>query len=265
MFEFFLIFNFVLGWGKIGHMMTGTLAEELLTFEAKLWLQTYIGNRSLPDATYWADTVKWRYPKTKKMHYIDSKFITSEEPGCELNMKRDCADGVCIVTAIQMYYDILNDNQESLLFLIHFMGDIHQPLHNIDRYRGGNDYKIKFGAKNTNMHTLWDSIMLETIVKQYHNSSIDIYTKYLKNLVKKEFVYCPDKSADICPEYWSLETGRLNCKSVWVGVDHTTDLKLEYFEKNRHVFETQLLIAGYRLGVLINRLARGDSFHEELK
>ena len=74
-------------------------------------------------------------------------------------MDRDCGDKVCIVEAIGNYTTRLMDptldprqKDEALLFFLHFMGDITNPLHNIGKLRGGNDYHAKFDGHSANLH-----------------------------------------------------------------------------------------------------------------
>ena len=83
-------------------------------------------------------------------------------------MKRDCADGNCVLVKIEEFERTLKDKtappekrKEALMFLIHFVGDMHQPLHCTDHHdKGGNDVKLTFFGRPTNLHSLWDSGLL---------------------------------------------------------------------------------------------------------
>jgi len=93
------------------------------------------------------------------LHYVNSP---PDSDGYDA--QRDCADGCCVVGAIEHYADVLHDPTtprplkiEALKFLVHFVGDVHQPMHaGYERDKGGNDVKVWFFDNNTNLHSLWD-------------------------------------------------------------------------------------------------------------
>ena len=111
----------------------------------------------------WADEVRRARPETGPWHYID---IPLDKP--RLDMERDCAKGDCIVSAISRFRQVLRDpatpaeqRTEALMFLIHFVGDMHQPLHSSDNHdRGGNGVQVQFHDRPTNLHSFWDSGLL---------------------------------------------------------------------------------------------------------
>lgn len=82
-------------------------------------------------------------------------------------MARDCPNSACVVAAIQNYTNILssrpparwiNPEPSAVTFLVHYMGDIHQPLHvGYAHDRGGNNVNVKFFGKTKNLHSIWDS------------------------------------------------------------------------------------------------------------
>jgi len=283
-------------WGRSGHIFTGSIAQAFLSQPAKIWVSRVLPTRfhgMLSEATSWADTIKRQFPWSYTMHFIDAQYKTPDEGGdyCELDMERDCEEGVCVVTAVSNYTERLigDADANSLLFLIHFIGDLHQPLHNVAKFRGGNDYAVRFGRDisaggdvgvedSMNMHGLWDYALMDKWIRQYYRSSsyffLDSILKKLQTGIwaaeKDTWLTCPPAPSDIyrpiptiCPAHWSQETGRLNCKSVWVGVDHTTDLGGDYYDRNAPILEKQLAIAGYRMAMAINeiveaKIVKGD-------
>lgn len=89
-----------------------------------------------------------KYDWAYRWHFIDGKGNENGKD-CSIDMERDCLLGEgkgCVVSAIRNYTQrvqvgLVKDRQEALMFLTHFIGDIHQPLHTCGLYRGGNDYK----------------------------------------------------------------------------------------------------------------------------
>jgi hypothetical protein len=85
-----------------------------------------------------------------------------------LDMDRDCKNGDCVVAKIEDLRKVLADpaaqpmaRKEALMFLVHFIGDMHQPLHCSDNHdRGGNDTRLDFFGRNSNLHSVWDSGLL---------------------------------------------------------------------------------------------------------
>jgi hypothetical protein len=85
---------------------------------------------------------------------------------------RDCPRGDCIVAKIEQFEPVLADRQaskrqrlEALKYLVHFVGDIHQPLHvSNNNDRGGNDVKVSFRAYSTNLHAVWDTGIVELVL-----------------------------------------------------------------------------------------------------
>jgi len=85
---------------------------------------------------------------------------------------RDCPNGACVVAKIEQFERVLADRQasererlEALKYLVHFIGDMHQPLHASNNHdRGGNDVTVTFVGRQTNLHAVWDSGIIEPAV-----------------------------------------------------------------------------------------------------
>lgn len=160
----------VASYGRIGHSLSGKIAQELLTAEGKALVSSLIpefqGN--LANACNWGDTIKSNhsYDWAKALHYINP--VNDDPPRtCLYEPKGDCPGEVCVVAAIRNYtaklMDSTADRNEALKFLIHFIGDIHQPLHATGRDRGGTQAQVRFAHQVTNMHTVWDYKMFEVL------------------------------------------------------------------------------------------------------
>ena len=146
------------GWGFVGHSLVARLAQSRLTDETAIWVKKLIpwhwnGQMSLMSA--WADQILYEnsnpssYPNWQwsRPHH----FLNTPDWSCEYQRERDCVGERCIHGAILNYTSrLMNEDlpevqhQEALFFLIHHLGDIHQPLHTgFSSDYGGNSIKGK--------------------------------------------------------------------------------------------------------------------------
>ena len=123
--------------------------------------------RNIADVSVWADCIKgdrvrWGY--TNSWHYQNVDICKP------FDLKSACADGNCVSAQIDRNFALLSNKAlpahvrlEALAFLIHFVGDIHQPLHAGDRAdRGGNDLKTTYGVMpGYNLHSVWDGLLAD--------------------------------------------------------------------------------------------------------
>jgi len=133
--------------------------------------------RTIEDASYWPDCVKTlgeRFSYAFSWHYQNVDICKP------FDQKSACADGNCVSAQIERNLKLLADKDKdpnkrvparerlmALAFLVHFMGDLHQPMHAGDRGdRGGNDFKASYGviAGRTNLHSIWDGYLPERAV-----------------------------------------------------------------------------------------------------
>jgi hypothetical protein len=166
-----LLFTQIACYGRIGHALSGMLAEELLTKDGKSLILTLLPNSNLADACSWADEIKsdhsWDWAKA--LHYINPALDKPPlkciyRPGPE-----DCPNGICVTEAIQNYTRRLVQKtdidpeamKQSFKFMIHFVGDIHQPLHASGKLLGGTQAQVRFDRRVTNLHVVWDSLLFE--------------------------------------------------------------------------------------------------------
>jgi hypothetical protein len=153
-----------LAWGPEGHILVARIAEAELTPAARARVLEILGPGStMASISSWADQFRNSHKETEPWHYID---IPIDKP--RLDMERDCPKGDCVIAKIEEFRGILKDpatppekRREALMFVVHFVGDLHQPLHCSDNHdRGGNDVSIVFYGRTGNLHSLWDSGLL---------------------------------------------------------------------------------------------------------
>ncbi|GLR69198.1 S1/P1 nuclease [Agaribacter marinus] len=154
-------------WGQTGHRITGKLAENYLSDEARIWVMEILPNESLAEASTYADEMRsspdefWQ-KVAGPYHYVSvpkgKKYV---EVGSPPN-----GDAV---SALNSFTSTLKDpkasleaKQLALRFAIHIIGDLHQPLHaGNGTDRGGNDVKLEFFWEDSNLHRVWDSGLLD--------------------------------------------------------------------------------------------------------
>ncbi len=126
--------------------------------------------RNISDVSVWADCIKgdrvrWGY--TNSWHYQNVDICKP------FDLKSACADGNCVSAQIERNLALLSNKSlpahvrlEALAFLVHFVGDIHQPLHAGDRGdRGGNDLKTIYGVMpGYNLHSVWDGLLADRAI-----------------------------------------------------------------------------------------------------
>lgn len=160
---------------------------------------------------------------------------------------------------------------EALNFLIHFIGDLHQPLHVENKCRGGNEIHVHFdnhGGEKENLHSVWDTDIPHKILGIKHrlkqNEEKEPAVKWATKLFQSQglrplHAECADTQKPMkCSMLWAAETNRLNCDFVFKnGIEWLTenDLGGEYYEGAAPIVETQILKAGIRLAVWLNALA----------
>lgn len=150
-------------WGPLGHRVVAQLAQNRLTPTTKARLALILGKDELVDVANWADMVRsdeaWR--KADPWHYV------SVEDGKSYDPKTASKDGDVIWAIEKFAADLSNpktqaqQKREAVAFLVHFLGDLHQPLH-VGRAgdKGGNTIELKWFGKTTNLHHVWDEELL---------------------------------------------------------------------------------------------------------
>ena len=152
------------GWGPEGHSLVAKIAWEQLTPAAREKVKAILApDQTLPSIASWADEVRRTRPESGPWHYVD---IPIDKP--HLDMARDCPKNQCVIGKIAELRKTLQDpaapadqRREALMYLAHFIGDMHQPLHCSDNNdHGGNSVRVHFLDRQTNLHSLWDAVLV---------------------------------------------------------------------------------------------------------
>jgi hypothetical protein len=166
-------------WGMLGHRIVGEIADSYLTPKARLEIKKILGNESIAMASTWGDFIKsdpsYKYLDT--WHYVDFERSISKEEMHSILSKDTTVNAYTRVKYLvaQLKKKGLPKKEKVmyLRLLVHIVGDLHQPYHvGYHDDRGGNDIKVTWFNRPTNMHTVWDSELIE-----FQQLS---YTEYVK-------------------------------------------------------------------------------------
>ena len=236
-------------WGKTGHRVVGEIAERLLNDTARAAIEKLLDGESLATASTWADEMRsnpeWR--PFDKWHYVNLP-LDKEYPDVEHTQ-----DNIVIIIdrAIAVLKSPSADKEMKtfyLKYLLHLVGDIHQPMHT-GRYEdyGGSKIKLQFqgrkGSKtNTNLHVLWDSNTIDDFKMDYTNIAT-----YLEKTEGRKEVNQLDVYA------WTSESHEY-AKDIYSNTKDGDYIGYDYIYQYFPVVKTRLYQAGTRLGNLLNEI-----------
>lgn len=253
-------------WSALGHRLVGELASRHLTPSAAAEVRTLLAGEpdpTLAGVAIWADTLRsedpGRFKATASWHYVNAVG-----GGCEFTMARDCPGGNCVIGAIERQRALLADRgqpaavrRDALKFLVHFLGDVHQPMHAGNRPdKGGNDFQVSLrtdlqpeahararyvdGVMGTNLHSVWDYYVLAGL-------RLDL-TQYAQRLDRLPWPPAPAQLSP--PEAWAGESCRLIDARRLYPPGHKLDRG--YLDAMRPLAEQRVRQAAWRLSVLLN-------------
>jgi hypothetical protein len=166
-----LIPSSLYAWAREGHEIVAMIAEPRLHQDVRHAVVALLGGTTFIEAASWVDKI--RNQQTAPWHYVNIDIAENK-----YDPARDCPKNQCVIGQIERFRHVLDNphgdvrkRQKALKYLIHFVGDLQQPLHAGDHHdRGGNDVQVDFlgetinpyNRKPWNLHAVWDSGILET-------------------------------------------------------------------------------------------------------
>lgn len=231
-------------WGPIGHRVVGRIAEHHLDPGARSAVACLLGSASLAQVATWPDDVRsdpaWK--RADPWHYVsiddgETYETTAKSPGGD------------VVEAIGRFTAVLRDpaapreqKAEALRFLVHLVGDIHQPLHVGRRADlGGNKVEVTWFGARSNLHSVWDNGMIEGEKLSFSEMA--------------EFLDHPSAAEVIAWQAggvldWTVESFGLRSQVYDLG---DGKLSWEYAYRKLPLVRLRLVQAGVRLAGLLNR------------
>jgi hypothetical protein len=225
----------------------GEIATKHLSKKAAKKISALLGGESLAFVSTYADEIRSddAYRKYAPWHYVSFPFGARYE-NTPKNKRGD------IIMGIQNCIDVLKDATSSqkdkefyLRMLVHFIGDLHMPLHvGLKEDKGGNSFKVKWFGKQTNLHSVWDTKIIEGYAMSYTEltNNVDVLSKKEIQTIQSGAV-----------TDWMYESRAL-CEDVYANTSVGDNLGYKYMYRYVNVSRKQLQKAGLRLASILNEI-----------
>jgi len=238
-----------LAWGKTGHRVVAAIADTQLSGLARAHVREILGQgESLDEAANWPDEMRsdpaqfWQKTSTP-WHYVTVNGITYDHAPSE----GDALEALNhFKRVLQDPKANLADKQLALRFVIHIVGDLHQPLH-VGKCcdRGGNDVKVTWFGKPTNLHAVWDS----ALVDDEQLSFSELAAKLERHISDKQLIAW----WDINPRDWISESAEYRDSLYPTAADMPKPKKGEKLKKGQPVLPDLSYSYVYRLTPLMEQ------------
>jgi hypothetical protein len=235
------------GWDDKGHRIVAIIADAHLTEKS----QEEIGKllppeTTLADAAVWADEEGRRTTDFDRLHYVS---IPDDSNGYD--QKRDCKTRNCMVEALKWFTSVvahtkapINLRRIALRFVVHLVGDMHQPLHAGRRVdRNGTDITVSYKGQTNTPHLFWDINLVEMV----EGSTYEVAKVLSGSLSTEERTSWQSGS----PETWTNESFKLS-RSTAYNLGESTELSDDYVAIALPLVRRRLVQAGVRLSWLLN-------------
>lgn len=256
-------------WGGQGHRLVGLVAARHLTPAAKQTVAWLLDGQTLADVSNWADSLTNDQVQTSYWHYLnippdargyDRDRDCPRQPGIDAGSRGDRWRD-CVVDRISYWEQRAADRTldradraTALKFVVHFIGDLHQPFHALGVGRGGNDVLVRvFGSANCgtdpakpfpcNLHSVWDSRLIA-------RRALDdaAYVAVLEKLIaERKWLGQPPGA----PAEWAEQSWALGKKAL---VTPDTNIDEAYYRAHLPVIDERLALGAVRLAAVLNRV-----------
>lgn len=268
-------------WGDLGHETVAYVAQNFVQDSTASWAQNILGDSSdsyLANVATWADSFryttggKWSAP----YHFIDAN--DNPPSSCNVDYDRDCVGTGCVVSAIANYTnrvqsDSLSDSevQMALKFIVHFLGDITQPLHDEAYEYGANDVDVTFDGTSTNLHHTWDTNMPEQYRGGYSLSDAQSWASDITDAINSGEYKSKASSwvsnvnindATDSAMSWATDANAYVCSTVMpdgVSPLEQNDLYPDYYNGVIDTIQLQIAKGGYRLAKWLDAIAANSN------
>jgi hypothetical protein len=242
--------GWLFAWGPMGHSIVGQVASRRLSSTARKETKRLLGGKTLAQVSSWADEIRDERPETYNWHFADvPKNATGYK--AERDCKLDPQKGDCIVAAIERSKKTLadrtqsdTDRAEAVMFLVHFLGDAHQPLHCADNHDAGGHIYVKFFGQGSNLHSVWDSGILWK-----GGLTEGTYTKHANDWLAAHDAKALAGGTTVD---WVNECHKVAQDHAYGDLPHDKKLDQDYVDRELPIVEQQIATAGVRLARVLN-------------
>lgn len=251
LFCLFLVTSFTLkaapDWGRNGHRTVGAIAEAHLSKKAQKAIDKLLDGKSLALVSTFADEIRSdkKYYSFAPWHYVSFPFDATYET----HPKSEKGD---IIVAINKCIEVIKDKNSSredkefyLKMLVHFIGDLHQPLHvGLAEDKGGNTFQVQWFDRGTNLHAVWDTDLIESYEMSYTELAAN-----RKRLSKAQISAIKEGNA----ASWAAES-RVICEDIYANTKPGDNLGYRYMFDYMDITKMQLQKGGIRLAAVLNEI-----------
>ncbi|KAJ6164646.1 hypothetical protein N7470_003318 [Penicillium chermesinum] len=277
----------VKAWGVLGHATVAYIAQNYVTSDTASWYgpgcPRDTSDSYLANIASWADDYretkagKWSAP----LHFIDAEDNPPSD--CNVDYNRDCGNAGCSISAMANYTQRVGDGrlsdanvQEALKFLVHFVGDLTQPLHDEALERGGNEIEVTFDGYQDNLHADWDTYMPEKLVGGGELTDAKSWADTLVGEIQSGNLSSQaagwidgDDIGDVVTTAtrWASDANAYVCSVVMpngVAALQSGDLYPDYYNSAIGTVELQIAKGGYRLGNWLNMIYKASIAKRDL-
>lgn len=241
-------------WGQLGHRIVAEIAESYLTAKTKVEIKKILGNESIAMASNWGDFIKsdstykyldaWHYINFEKdLNYNQLKEVLKKDTG---KVNDAYAAIVFLTKELKKKTLMLSKKKMYLKLLIHFVGDVHQPLHvSPVGTAGGNDIKVQWFGQSSNLHRVWDSDLIEG--QQLSYTEYATYLNHTTAVQRKKLMAEPISK-------WLYDSYVLAGDLHNEITEHNPKLGYRYNYDHIKTLEMQMLKGGIHLAGLLNEI-----------
>ncbi|MEE4361535.1 MAG: S1/P1 nuclease [Pseudomonadales bacterium] len=235
-------------WGQTGHRVTGAIADRHLSSDARAAVQDLLGVETLAEASTWPDEMRsapgrfWQ-ETAEPWHYV------TVPPGRRYAEVGPPPRGDAMTALTRFSAEVVDPalpreaRQRALRFIVHLIGDLHQPLHvGNGSDRGGNDFQLRYFGQSTNLHRLWDSQLIDRQQLSYTE-----WTAWLDARITPALAA---QWSAATPADWIAESAALRDRIYPDSRDQSWDYGFEHLPALRE----RLSQAGVRIAAWLNRL-----------
>jgi len=253
--------NTAFAWGSLGHQTVCDVAWRAMSDDSRREVTQLIklsSYQTFAESCNWPDHIrsdrdkKWLNP----YHYVNiSRSAT------EVRMN-DCSNKGCVLSGIDKFSksfiesESAHERLEALMLIGHFVGDLHQPLHvSYKDDKGGNGLKVKFFGENTNLHKVWDTLIIERNQNSSWNElGEELYESAVNDITLEDINL--DKIS------WANESLALT-RQIYSNLPGNKKLSTDYITSYKPVIEKRIQYAGMRLAHLVDELTLKRNTHFE--
>jgi S1/P1 Nuclease len=240
------------GWGNTGHRICGEIAQSRISGKTAAEIEMILGKQGLAEMATWPDEQRSNPESFWQKDANPWHYVTLPD-GKQPSEMVSPAEGDAL-TALERFASITRDRQKprneralALRFVIHIIGDLHQPLHvGNGNDRGGNDTKVTWFGEQSNLHSVWDSGMVDR-----QGLSFTEYSRRLEQRLSAEQTV---SWWDARPQTWIAESAAIRTGLYPPAGEQPVALGYKYQFEHLPTVETRLLQSGVRVAAYLDTL-----------